>query len=89
MRRGVRVAVDVGTSRVGIARSDPDGLVATPLETLAATDDPATSVPGIARIVGDLAVLEVLVGLPRSLSGRAGASAAAARNASPIAFGSA
>ena len=34
-RRGVRVGVDVGTVRVGVAVSDPDGLVATPLRTVA------------------------------------------------------
>ncbi|MGN6742292.1 MAG: Holliday junction resolvase RuvX, partial [Amnibacterium sp.] len=34
MRRGVRIGVDVGTVRIGLARSDPDGLLATPLETV-------------------------------------------------------
>lgn len=32
--RGVRLGVDVGTVRIGVARSDPDGLVATPVETV-------------------------------------------------------
>ncbi len=32
--RGVRMAVDVGSVRVGVAASDPDGLIATPVETL-------------------------------------------------------
>lgn len=79
MRPGVRLAVDVGTARVGVARSDPEGLVATPLQTIPVSGDPASSLPGIVGIVRDLPVLEVLVGLPRSLSGREGPSAAAAR----------
>ena len=53
MRRGVRLAVDVGTVRVGVARSDPDGVLAVPLETLrrepdhAGGDEP-TVAPGVA-----------------------------------------
>src|ERR1700749_4383621 len=31
VRRGVRLAVDVGSVRVGVARSDPDGVLASPL----------------------------------------------------------
>ena len=79
VRRGVRIAVDVGSARVGLARSDPDGLVATPLRTVPVTGDPDAGVSEIAAIVRDLPVLEVLVGLPLSLSGREGSSAAAAR----------
>ena len=76
MRRGVRLGVDVGDVRIGVARSDPAGLVATPVET-------------VARGRGDLARLqallleeeavEVVVGLPRSLSGGEGPAAAKAR----------
>lgn len=32
--RGVRIGVDVGTVRVGVAVSDPDGILATPLVTV-------------------------------------------------------
>ena len=35
-RRGVRLGIDVGKARVGVARCDPDGLLATPVETRAA-----------------------------------------------------
>jgi putative pre-16S rRNA nuclease len=34
MRPGVRLGVDVGSVRVGVARSDPAGLIATPVVTL-------------------------------------------------------
>lgn len=76
MRRGVRLGVDVGDVRIGVASSDPSGLIATPVET-------------VARGPGDLARLralavehdavELVVGLPRSLSGREGPAAAKVR----------
>ena len=31
-RRGIRLAVDVGKARVGVAQCDPDGMLATPTE---------------------------------------------------------
>jgi putative pre-16S rRNA nuclease len=77
VRRGVRMGVDVGDVRIGVARSDPSGMIATPLET-------------VARGKGDLARLlalateedavEVVVGLPRSLSGGEGPAAAKVRD---------
>lgn len=72
--RGARLALDVGRVRVGVAASDPDGLVATPVATLAPGDR--------ARVVEEVrerGVLVVYVGLPRHLSGSEGASAALAR----------
>ena len=35
MRPGTRIGVDVGTVRVGVAASDPSGVLATPVRTLA------------------------------------------------------
>ncbi|MDP3711822.1 MAG: Holliday junction resolvase RuvX [Mycobacteriales bacterium] len=64
-RPGVVLAVDVGTVRVGVAASDPDRLLASPVETVAA--------PGLARVaelVAERAAVVVVVGLPTSLSGR-------------------
>ena len=73
MRTGVRVGIDVGTVRIGVARSDFHGMLATPVETVtrvkvasAAPDDLAR----IAAIVADLDAVEVIVGLPLALSGR-------------------
>jgi putative Holliday junction resolvase len=62
----VVVAVDVGTVRVGVAASDPDRILASPVETVAA--------PGherVAELVRERAAVLVVVGLPTSLSGRA------------------
>jgi putative Holliday junction resolvase len=76
----VRLGVDVGTVRVGLARSDPSGLLATPVETVARRGAvPGQDVARIAEVVTECDVMEVIVGLPRSLSGEEGASARAAR----------
>lgn len=77
MRRGVRIGVDVGKVRVGVARCDPDGLLATPIETL--TRDDAT-VSAILAHVRELDAIEVVVGLPLSLSGGDTASTTDARD---------
>lgn len=66
MRSGVRLGVDVGRARVGVARSDHHGILATPVETLARKDDVVGS---IRRLVDELEAIEVVVGLPLSLSG--------------------
>lgn len=77
----MRLGVDVGSVRVGLAASDPDGMLATPVETLAR--DTSGEVPTDQRRIADEAAergaLEVLVGLPRSLSGGEGPAARAAR----------
>lgn len=76
MRRGVRLGIDLGDVRVGVAACDPGGLVATPVETLARG-------PGDLARIGALAAeheaIEAVVGLPRSLSGREGPAAVKAR----------
>lgn len=75
----------MGSVRVGLAASDPDGLVATPVATLARDTDPvdAGDLPGdLADIVAEVAERDaavVYVGLPRHLSGDEGAAAQAAR----------
>jgi putative holliday junction resolvase len=76
VRRGVRLAIDVGSVRVGVARSDPDALLATPVATLPRG---GSDLDDICGLVADLNVVEVVVGLPRSLSGQESHAAAAAR----------
>ncbi|WP_413319871.1 Holliday junction resolvase RuvX [Agrococcus sp. 1P02AA] len=67
MRRGVRIGVDVGRARVGVARSDRDGLLATPVETIQrAAVDP---VARLRELATELDAVEAVVGLPISLSG--------------------
>lgn len=71
MRTGVRVGVDVGTVRIGVARSDPHGMLATPVETVARG---AGDIARILAIAAEVDALELLVGLPLSLAGRPTAS---------------
>jgi len=66
----------VGDVRIGVAASDPHGLIATPVETVAAG---RRDVARILELVTEYEAIEVVVGLPRSLSGREGAAAAKAR----------
>lgn len=76
-RRGVRLGVDVGRARVGVARCDPDGLLATPVETVARrTGDPVARVLTLAEEYG---AIEIVVGLPVNLHGDDTASTVDAR----------
>lgn len=77
MRRGVRVGVDVGRARIGVARSDLEGMLAVPVETIRRGDG---DVPELVRLAEDLSVFEFVVGLPLSLSGAETASTADARD---------
>ena len=72
MRPGVRVGIDVGTVRIGVARSDFHGMLATPVETVPRQKDPAAAADlgRITAIVAELDAVEVIVGLPLALSGR-------------------
>ena len=74
-RPGVRLGVDLGAVRVGVSISDPAGVLATPLATLPR----GGSVEALARLVDEYAVVDVIVGLPRSLSGGSGPAAEEAR----------
>ncbi|CAN5290074.1 Holliday junction resolvase RuvX [soil metagenome] len=77
MRPGVRIGVDVGTARIGVARCDASGMLATPLETVRRG-------PGDLARIAELSVewdaTEIIVGLPLALSGRETASTEDARN---------
>ncbi|KQU68991.1 Holliday junction resolvase [Phycicoccus sp. Root101] len=80
----MRVGVDVGSVRVGVAASDPSGLLATPVRTVGRDrqEPPAaepTDLEEIAGIVDETSAIEVVVGLPRTLAGAEGAAAETAR----------
>lgn len=72
----MRIGVDVGTVRVGVAASDPDGIMAFPVATVRRSE---TAVAEVAAVVAEREATEVVVGLPRHLSGSEGASAGDAR----------
>jgi putative Holliday junction resolvase len=77
--RGRRLGIDVGAVRVGVAVSDPDGVLATPVATMARDVAEGTDVAAIAELVAEHDVVGVVVGLPRTLAGREGPAAEAAR----------
>jgi putative holliday junction resolvase len=76
---GVWLGVDVGTVRVGVARSDPAGILASPLVTLARDERTGTDLDELARLVADVGAAGVVVGLPRTLRGVEGKSSEMAR----------
>ncbi|MFD9719657.1 Holliday junction resolvase RuvX [Streptomyces sp. NPDC059076] len=78
MRRGRRLALDVGDARIGVASCDPDGVLATPVETVPGRDVPAAH-RRLKQIVDEYEPIEVIVGLPRSLSGGEGPAAVKTR----------
>jgi len=75
-RRGVRLAIDWGDARIGVAACDSDGVLAYPVMTVRAGDQ---EIAELAMGVAECEPIEVLVGLPRSLSGGEGPAAAKAR----------
>jgi putative holliday junction resolvase len=66
--------VDVGTVRIGVASSDPDGILATPVETVR-RDRSGKHVRRLAQLAAELEAVEIVVGLPRTLADRTGSSA--------------
>lgn len=65
-RRGVRLGIDVGRARVGVARCDPDGLLAVPVETVPRDE---RTISRIREIAEEYDAFEILVGLPIGLGG--------------------
>lgn len=72
VRRGRRLGIDVGDVRIGVAVCDPDGLVATPFETVPAGP---RAVERLAAIAEEVDALELVVGMPLSLKGTEGPAA--------------
>jgi putative Holliday junction resolvase len=79
MRLGIRLGVDVGDVRVGVSRSDPQGMLAVPVETVRRDTARQTDLGRLAELCAEYEAIEVVVGLPLGLSGREGPAAAKAR----------
>lgn len=69
MRTGVRLGVDVGQARIGVARCDPHGMLATPCETVKRDPKGVVDVARILQLVREFDAIEMVVGLPLGLSG--------------------
>jgi putative Holliday junction resolvase len=80
MRTGVRLGIDVGSVRVGVAASDPNGVLAIPIQTVQRDKRGDRDLEQIAALASERGVVEVVVGLPRSLSGGDGPAAKIARD---------
>lgn len=74
--QGVRLGIDPGDARIGVAVSDPSGFLATPVETVARGDG---DLDRLAVIVEEHDARLVYLGLPRSLSGGEGPAAGRVR----------
>lgn len=74
------LGVDVGMARVGVAASDPDGMLATPVKTLKRDAKKNSDISVLVKLSAEREVRQVFVGLPRSLSGGETASTAMARD---------
>ena len=75
-RRGVRLGVDWGAARIGVAACDADGLLAYPVETVPARDE-AAAFDRLVTLSAEYEAFEVVLGLPVALNGRAGIAAQA------------
>jgi putative Holliday junction resolvase len=72
---GRRLGVDVGSVRVGVSLSDPSAFLATPLVTLQRDEKRGSDLTELVRLVAEHDVVEVVVGLPKTLAGRHGPAA--------------
>lgn len=86
--RGRRLGIDVGSVRIGVAASDPDGMLATPVETVPragaagrgrktgrSSGAPGADIARIVTIAAEYEAVEIIVGLPRTLRGESGTAA--------------
>ncbi|HEY6801862.1 MAG TPA: Holliday junction resolvase RuvX [Agromyces sp.] len=69
MRQGVRLGIDVGRARIGVARCDAGALLAVPVETVQRADDGDDDVRRVLELADEFGAIELVVGHPLSLSG--------------------
>ncbi|TDT33488.1 Holliday junction resolvase RuvX [Naumannella halotolerans] len=77
MRIGRRLGIDWGEARIGVAACDPAGTMSFPVQTVPAGD---RALAQLLDIVAEYEPIEIVVGLPRSLSGGEGPAAARIRD---------
>lgn len=79
VRRGVRLALDWGQARIGVAACDVRGTLAFPVETISPATDQVHVGKRLAALAAEYEPVEVILGLPRHLSGAEGQNAAIVR----------
>ena len=77
MLRGRRIAFDYGDVRIGVAVSDPDSILCSPLTTLKATDKNLDN--QLSQIIVEHEPVQIFVGRPALLSGADGTASEKAR----------
>ncbi len=77
---GVWLAVDVGAVRLGVARSDPGGVLAVPVVTLRRDLKTGRDLDELVALIAEYEAVGVVIGLPRTLAGRDGPAVDAARS---------
>jgi putative Holliday junction resolvase len=80
MERGRRLAIDVGTVRIGLAICDPDGILSSPLPALVRSSELGETLEAVLSLIAEYSPIEVYVGDPISLSGGHSASTQDARS---------
>ena len=65
------LALDIGDRRIGVAVSDPTGLIARPLAIITRKDEPS-DIQAVAEFAREYGARLVVIGLPLSLDGRSG-----------------
>ena len=71
MQRGRRIAFDYGDVRIGVATSDADSIICSPLTTLKSSDK--SLLKSISEIFLEIQPIQIFVGRPAQLSGKDGA----------------
>ena len=67
----ITLGIDFGEKRIGLAISDPLGILATPIETLDSFEMDLV-IQKLAEIISDHSVTKIVVGIPWTLSGKSG-----------------
>lgn len=77
---GIWFGVDVGSVRVGVARSDPRGVLAVPVATLRRDRYRGSDLDELTALLAEYEAAGVVIGLPRTLAGRSGPAVQEARD---------
>ncbi|SDB94132.1 putative holliday junction resolvase [Raineyella antarctica] len=76
LRPGVRLGVDWGDARIGVAACDRAAMLAYPIRTVQVRGDEGAAIAEILDIAEEYGpILEVVLGLPRTLKGKEGPAA--------------
>ncbi|WOQ18809.1 Holliday junction resolvase RuvX [Raineyella sp. W15-4] len=76
VRPGVRLALDWGDARIGVAACDPAATLAYPVRTVQVRGDEGAAIGEILTLADEYGpLLEVVMGLPRTLKGKEGPAA--------------